>query len=248
MTDNIHMASISVIIPAFNESAYLPETLSHLYSAELHLKAVLDTTVQVIVVDNASTDPTAELARSAGAEIVEESEHNVARVRNAGVNLARHEVLIFLDADTLIPPELLLIIARIMSDPTCIGGAVDCLHQARNSLIRFHLKFWRAIGLIGGIGQGACQFCRKSVFHQLCGYDEKWYMGEDVDFFCRLKRFARKHGLRISYIREPKVIPSPRRWNCWPLWRTFFWTNPLVSVAFCRLRSAWPGWYRDPPR
>jgi len=248
MNSFVHTPSISVIIPAYNESAYIPETLNHLCAAERRLKAVFDTTVQIIVVDNASTDGTAELARRAGADIAEESEHNIARVRNAGMNLARHEVLIFLDADTLVPPELLLIIARAMSNLTCAGGAVDCLHQARNPLVRAHLKFWRVIGLIGGMGQGGCQFCRKSVFQKLGGYDEKWYMGEDVDFFWRLKRFARQRGLRISYIREPKVIPSPRRWNCWPLWRTFLWTNPLVTVAFCRLRSAWGGWYREPPR
>jgi glycosyltransferase involved in cell wall biosynthesis len=248
MTDAIHMASISVIIPAFNEADYIPETLQRLAAAERIFGPVVDTGVQIIVVDNGSTDRTPELAQSAGATVVHEAEHNIARVRNTGAANALHDILIFLDADTLIPPELLAMIARLMMNPTCAGGAVDCLHQARNPLITAYLRFWRVIGLIGRVGQGACQFCRKSVFQQLGGYDEKWYMGEDVDFFWRLKRFARKRGLRISYIREPKVIPSPRRWNRWPLWRTFLWTNPLVTVVFCRLRSAWAGWYKEPPR
>jgi glycosyltransferase involved in cell wall biosynthesis len=248
MTDAIHMASISVIIPAFKEADYIPETLKRLAAAERLFRSVADAAVQIVAADNGSTDQTSELARSAGATVVTEIEHNIARVRNTGTANALHAILIFLDADTLIPPELLVMIARLMTNPKYAGGAVDCLHQARNPLIRAHLRFWRIIGLIGKMGQGACQFCRKSVFQQLGGYDEKWYMGEDVDFFWRLKRFAQKAGLRTSYIRDPKVIPSPRRWNRWPLWRTFLWTNPLVTVAFCRLRSAWAGWYKDPPR
>lgn len=248
MTDSIHIPSISVIIPAFNEADYIPDTLRRLAAAERLFGSAEDAAIQIVVVDNGSIDRTPELAQSAGATVVHEAEHNVARVRNTGAANALHDILVFLDADTLIPPELPAMIARLMMSPTCAGGAVDCLHHARNPLIRAHLKFWRAIGLIGGMGQGACQFCRKSVFKQLGGYDEKWYMGEDVEFFWRLKRFARKRRLRISYIREPKVIPSPRRWDCWPLWRTLLWTNPLVTAAFCRLRSAWAGWYKEPPR
>jgi glycosyltransferase involved in cell wall biosynthesis len=244
----MEMPPMSVIIPAFNEAGYIPETLDRIRAAEQHFKAISDAAVQILVVDNASADRTAELAQSAGATVVHEAEHNIARVRNAGAAIALHDVLIFLDADTLVPPELLLTIARAMRDPTCAGGSVDLLLLPNSLLVRAYLGFWRVLGLIGGMAQGACQFCRKSVFQELGGYDETWYMGEDVDFYWRLKRLARHRGLRTSFIRELQVIPSPRRFNRWPLWRTLIWTNPLVAFALRHRRAAWVGWYKEPLR
>ena len=248
MTDAIYLPSLSVIIPAFNEANYIPETLLRLAAAEQLFRSVSDAPVQVIVVDNGSTDRTPELAQSAGACVIHESEHNIARVRNAGAAIALHDVLIFLDADTLIPPELLLRIAKTMADSMCIGGAVDCIHQSNRLIIQVYLRFWRAIGLLGGMAQGACQFCRKSVFQELGGYDETWYLGEDVDFYWRLKRLARKHSLQTSLINELHVIPSPRRWNIWPVWRILILTSPFYNFAFRHRSAAWAGWYKKPPR
>ncbi len=150
MTDDSRMPSLSVIIPAFNEANYLPETFLRLAAAERLFRSDSDAAVQIIVVDNGSTDRTPELAQSAGATVIHESERNIARVRNAGAAIAVHDVLIFLDADTLIPPELLLRIAKAMIDPMCVGGAVDCIHQANRIIIQVYLRFWRAIGLLGG--------------------------------------------------------------------------------------------------
>jgi glycosyltransferase involved in cell wall biosynthesis len=246
--DAVGVPSLSVVIPAFNEARYLPETLNRLAAAERHLKNGADATVQILVVDNASTDQTPELARSAGAAVIHESEHNIARVRNAGAAAAACDVLVFLDADTLVPPGLLLRIARTMADPACAGGAVDAVHRPSSGLVRAYLKLWRILGLAGGMAQGACQFCRKSVFQELGGYDETQHVGEDVDFYWRLKRLARQRRLRIAFIGDLQVIPSPRRFDAWPLWRTLVWTNPLWVFAFRHRRAMWVGWYRDPPR
>ena len=247
-TDLAEMPSISVIIPAFNEAGYISETLKRLGAAEQHFKAIAAADIEILVVDNASMDATAELARSAGATVVYEAEHNVARVRNGGAAAARHDILVFLDADTLVPPELLLGIARAMTDPQCVGGSVDILHRPVSRILRAYLVFWRVLGLIGGMAQGACQFCRKSVFQELGGYDETWYMGEDVDFYWRLKRLARRRGLRMSFIGELQVIPSPRRFDQWPIWRTLVWTFPPLLFVLKRNKAAWGGWYREPPR
>jgi GT2 family glycosyltransferase len=82
--DVVETPSVSVIIPAFNEAGYIRETLDWLGAAEQHLEAIARASVQILVVDNASTDSTAELAQGAGATVVYEAEHNIARVRNAG--------------------------------------------------------------------------------------------------------------------------------------------------------------------
>jgi glycosyltransferase involved in cell wall biosynthesis len=239
---------MSVIIPAFNEMGYLPDTLDRLRAAERHLKAAADVAVEVVVVDNASTDGTGALAQSAGAKVVHQLEHNIAHVRNAGAAAAQHDVLVFLDADTLIPAELLLTIAQEMADPECAGGAVDAMHEVSGLVLRVYFQFWRAIGLLGGMAQGACQFCRRGLFEELGGYDETQYMGEDVDFFWRLKRLARRRGLRTTFIRELSVVPSSRRWERWPVWRTLIWTNPVLTFALRHRKGAWTGWYEQAPR
>lgn len=244
----LNLPSMSVIIPAYNEAAYLPETIHRLRAAEEHLHDSADASVQILVVDNASTDLTAEVAGGLGAMIVREPVRNIARARNAGAALALHDVLIFLDADTLVPPELLTKIARAMRDPRCGGGCVDVLHLPRGPVLRAYFKFWRVIGFALGTAQGACQFCRKDLYETLGGYDEEWYMGEDIDFYWRLKRLAGRRQLRSTFIRELQVVPSPRRWHAWSVWRTLIWTNPFVGFALRHRKTAWPGWYRDPPR
>lgn len=248
MSRTNELPSLSVIIPAFNEARYIPETLARLRAAEERFKAYGHASVQILVVDNASTDRTAELARTAGATVVHEPDHNIARARNKGATIALHDVLVFLDADTQVPPELLLRIARVMSDPNCVGGAVDAVPRPGKLLLRAWLRFWQLSGLVVGMAQGACQFCRSSVFQELGGYDETIYMGEDVNYYWRMKRLARQRGLRTCYIRDLEVIPSSRRFDRWPLWRSLLWTNPLVIFLLRRRSAAWAGWYNEAPR
>jgi glycosyltransferase involved in cell wall biosynthesis len=239
---------ISIVIPAFNEERFLPKTLEHLQRAEKHLGVVPDRDVEIIVVDNASSDRTVEVALAAGARIVPIPDHNVARVRNAGANAAAGDLLIFLDADTLIPEILLSRIVQVMEEPTCLGGAVDTDYQPAKPLIRAYLRLWRLIGLWLGMAQGALQFCRRDAFWVLKGYDETIYMGEDVDFYWRLTKLAKARRQFIQFIRDIRVVPSCRRFDQWPTLRTLIKTNPLYILLFRRSQSAWRGWYSDVPR
>src|SRR5215469_7406934 len=186
------MRTLSVIIPAFNEERYLPRTLSCLNQAINGLGEHADCHVEVVLVDNASTDRTAEIAASFGARIVSTPDHNIARVRNLGAGAASGELLVFLDADTLIPRELLSRILEVMDDATCLGGAVDIDYRPARALMRAYVGVWRAIGLALRMAQGATQFCRREAFAALNGYDDTLYMGEDCDFYWRLRRLAKR--------------------------------------------------------
>ena len=134
-------SSVSVIIPAFNEAGYLPRTLDRLRAAEGNLRASAAVAVEIAFVDNGSTDRTAEVAETAGVSVVRQPQHNIARVRNAGTAAAPHDVLIFLDADTLVPADLLLTIAQEMADAECAGGAVDAVQQASSIVLRGYFRF-----------------------------------------------------------------------------------------------------------
>lgn len=239
---------LSIVIPAFNEAACLGDTLASLNRAKAFLQHEKNIEAEVIVVDNDSNDSTVAVARARGATITTESDHNVAQVRNSGAQVSHGDVLIFVDADTIVPEKLLARIAKTMSDANCFGGAVDTNYQPRKLTVRWYLHFWRIIGKLLGMAQGATQFCRRDVFFALNGYEEALFMGEDVDFYWRLKKFARRQNARVNFIEDLKVVPSARRFDQWPFWRTLLWTNPVLVFLLRRSKTSWKGWYKTAPR
>lgn len=244
---------VSIIVPAFNEEAYLAATLHSIRAAADHLRAHSDADdddvhIDVIVVDNNSTDETAAIGRNAGARVVHEPVQGIARARNAGARHAAGDVLVFVDADVAVPPTLLHVIHETMGDPACIGGGMDVDYRPRRFIVRLYLRAWRVLGRLTGMVQGATQFCRKSAFERIGGYDEKAWIGEDVDFHRALRRLTRAEHGTVRFMREPRVRPSCRRFDKWPLWRVLIWTNPLFIALFRRWKAAWSGWYSHPVR
>ena len=241
-------AKLTIIVPAFNEEAYLASTLDSAQASAAHLRARSDVAIDTIVVDNKSNDETAAVARSKGATVVYEPVQGIAQARNTGARHAEGDVLVFVDADVFMPHTLLDAVHAAMSDPTCVGGAVDVEYRPRRMSIRVYLRAWRLLGNLLGMAQGATQFCRRSVFEQVGGYDERAWIGEDVDFFWDLKKFAKRTNREVRLIRSPRVRPSCRRFEKWPVWKTLVWTNPLFVALFRRRKAVWSGWYSDAVR
>lgn len=173
----------SVVIPAFNEEQYLAPTLEAVFRSAQQAKAAYNGNTEVILVDNESTDRTAEIAREFGVRVVSEADHNVARVRNRGARESVGEILVFVDADTLVPEELLARIYRLVLMDGCLGGAVEAECRPRRSSVRFYLGLWRVLARFANMAQGATQFCRREAFEEIGGYDASILMGEDTDFF-----------------------------------------------------------------
>ena len=165
--------NLTVIVPAFNETDYLPATLDAIESAATHVRARFDAEVDTIVVDNNSTDDTrrrTEQGRNGRAR----SRCRASRgARNAGAHHAHGDVLVFVDADTLVPPTLLEAIRDTMSDPACVGGGVDVESQPRRRFTRLYLRGWRVLARRMALVQGATQFCRRDVLEQVGGHDEQ---------------------------------------------------------------------------
>ena len=234
---------LTVIVPAFNEASYLAATLDAIQAAATELRTCSAAEIDTIVVDNNSVDETAAIARGKGVTVVHEPVQGIARARNTGARHAQGDVLVFVDADVNMPCTLLAAIHTAMSDPACIGGGVDVDYRPRRLFIRLYLRAWRLLGRLLEMSQGATQFCRKCVFEQIGGYDERAWIGEDVDFYWSLKRFAKETGRSVRFIRNPRVRPSCRRFDQWPVWRILIWTNPLFIVVFRRWKAVWRGWY-----
>ena len=87
---------LSFVVPAYNEELELPDTIQAIQSAASGYD------YEIVVVDDASTDRTPDLARAAGAKLVSIRRRQIAAARNAGAENAKGEVLFFVDADTRI--------------------------------------------------------------------------------------------------------------------------------------------------
>ena len=239
---------LTVIVPAFNEEACLAGTLHAIDEAVAQLRARPDVDADVVVVDNASVDATGAIARRHGATVVQEPVQGIARARNAGARSATGGVLVFIDADVIVPRSLLDTIGETMRDSTCVGGGVDVDYRPRRAFVRFYLRAWRLLARVTGMVQGAAQFCRRDAFAEVGGYDESVWIGEDVDFYWSLRTLAGRTGRHVRVLPEPRVRPSCRRFDQWPVWKTLVWTNPVVIGLFRRWRAVWKGWYSDPVR
>jgi glycosyltransferase involved in cell wall biosynthesis len=111
----------SVVVPAFNEAAYLRQTLESLRAQDFAGE------VEVVVVDNDSVDRTAEIARSYGALTLFEPRRGVCWARQLGTARASGEIVLSTDADTVHPPDWLSRIdATFRENPQCVAVAGPC--------------------------------------------------------------------------------------------------------------------------
>ena len=239
---------LAIVVPAFNEEGYLAQTLESIQNAAAQLRGRVSIDVDIVVVDNNSWDETAAIALEKGVRVIHEPIQGIGRARNAGARQAAGDVIVFIDADTIAPRNLLDAVCKAMSDPGCIGGAVDVDYRPQRLFIRLYLKAWRILARLTGMAQGATQFCRRGAFERVGGYDEKAWIGEDVDFFWSLKKFAKANKGRVQLIQSPRVQPSCRRFDKWPTWRILIWTNPIFIALFRRRKKVWGGWYSRPVR
>jgi glycosyltransferase involved in cell wall biosynthesis len=240
---------LSVIVPAYNEESYLGATLEHINAA---LGEMPDT--EVIVVDNVSTDATRLIAESHGATIIDESEHNIAVVRNTGARHAAGDLVVFVDADTHVPVGLFERIVEAMNDNRCAGGSVAVTYGEGMPLwTGRYVQFCMWMARATRMRHGATQFCRADVFAELGGYDPTIFVGEDIEFQARLDRFARtleyggRHG-HTAFIEGRPVITSSRRFARFGLVKTVFYTHPITVFFGWRVRSIWKSWYKDAVR
>lgn len=120
MTPN-HPPRFSVVIPAYNEGRHLAATLAALDAQEF------SGAYEVVVVDNASTDDTAQVARDHGVRVLHEPQPGVCRARQRGTDAARGEIVVSTDADTVPPPDWLQKLdSRFRAHPRAVAVAGPC--------------------------------------------------------------------------------------------------------------------------
>ena len=206
---------ITVIIPAYNSAEHLRECLEGLSASSLLPS-------ECIVVDDCSTDDSADTARSFGATVISTgSRSGPACARNHGARHARGEVLLFLDADVRVHTDTLERVAGDFAADAELDGIIgsydespgspDFISQYKNLMHSFvhhtarhdACTFWSGCGAI-----------RKTVFDSFGGFDETYARPsiEDIELGYRLHRAGRKLVL------DPEVcVKHLKRWTFWGL-------------------------------
>ena len=230
----------SVIIPAYNEQDWLAQSLPVVHQA---MEAVAEPG-EVIVVDNNSSDRTAEVAREHGARVVFEPINQISRARNVGARAAHGRYLIFLDADTLLPPELLrTALDHLQSNSCCGGGALVVADQELNLIPRTGLGFWNWFSTMRGSAAGCFIYCRRDAFDQVSGFSEKVYASEELWLSRALRGWGRKHGMDFRIIDDPPVVTSSRKIDS--SWRVVMLVSMLLLCPFMIFSRRLCGyWYR----
>jgi cellulose synthase/poly-beta-1,6-N-acetylglucosamine synthase-like glycosyltransferase len=221
-------ASVSVIIPTFNGASGLDRSIASLRRQTLQ-------PVEIIVVDDGSTDDTrtvAERARARGlvdAVICHGTRCGRSAAINAAARFATGDLLLTVDADTLFEPTALARLAAVFSDPHVAGASCNVAISNEDASLwtelqsieyltsigagRWVLNFADAIACLSG----ACSMYRRDIFVRLGGLDVG--PGEDLEYSLRLRRL----GYAIRFVPDA-------------------WANtagPTTGLGLLRQRARW---------
>ncbi|MDO8673346.1 MAG: glycosyltransferase family 2 protein [Dehalococcoidia bacterium] len=193
---------VTIVIPAFNEGRLLAKTLDSMLDQSYK-------DFELIVVDNNSTDDTAEVARSFGAIVITETRQGVSHARQRGFTEAKGTVIATTDADTIVPPGWLARIAHEFKkdDGLVAFGGLFTLYSgpmtARLAIAYLSLPAWKVERFFyhGWSIPGANLAVRSSSFHKIGGFNTSLKLCEDVDLCHRIKKLGRV-GL------DPKFLVS----------------------------------------
>ena len=206
---------LSVIIPALDEEEAVAQAVD---------SALATRPVEVIVADGGSRDRTAAVAASRGASVVRSPRGRAAQM-NAGAGRASGEVLVFLHADSVLPPGYDRAIARTLELPGTVAGAFRLAigEGSRSLRVIEALAHWRSTVLGMPYGDQTL-FLTADVFRRIGGFPPLPIM-EDFEMNRRLRPLG-----RIRIAPEP-VVTSARRWREGGVWKTTL-LNQLCLAAY----------------
>jgi glycosyltransferase involved in cell wall biosynthesis len=178
---------ISFVVPAYNEERLLGATLDALHAAA---RAVGEP-YELIVVDDASTDRTALVAQRHGARLVRVSHRQIAATRNSGAREAKGDLLVFVDADTIVNEAVVRSALEAVRAGAVGGGAAARFDGVVPLYARMLLPVLVRVFRAARLAAGCFLFCARSAFEAAGGFDETFFGGEEVIMSRALKRRGR---------------------------------------------------------
>ena len=204
---------LSVVIPAYNEARFIGACLHALRAQRFAAGRI-----EIIVVDNGSTDETVGIARTLADSVLLEPHARVARMRNIGAARAQGSVLAFLDADCIAEPDWASAAMASLDLQRCITGAtvlvppdavwVERAWFSQEAQGRRHVAHINSGNLI----------VPRQLFDELQGFDESLVTGEDYEFCQRAARLVdvvADDRIRVVHLGNPKSLARFFRREMW---------------------------------
>ncbi len=219
---------ISIVIPTLNEEKYLPRLLESIKRQNFEC--------ETIVADAGSTDRTQEIAKSYDCQIIPGGMQ--ARGRNQGAAAARHEFIIFMDADVVLPADFLSGItaefqSRDLDLATCCALPLSS-HPADR--LAFFLANLVILGAqwVAPFAHGFFIITRKAFHQKIGGFDETITFGEDSEYVLRGSRAGRFGVLRGNILASTRRFEKEGR------------TRLIIKYLALNLRRLLRGEIREP--
>jgi glycosyltransferase involved in cell wall biosynthesis len=230
----------SVIIPAHNEEALLPRALGALEVAA----GRVDGQTEVIVVDNRSTDATPSIAKAFGAAVVTSDARNIALVRNVGAAASDGEVIVTLDADSVIAPSALADIDRLLASGRYVGGGTKVRPERSSPGIVATIALMEAVTFFIRVS-GAMFWCYREDFDAVGGFNERLLLAEDIDFAKRLRALGQRTGRKFTTLRTAPLVISTRKFDRFGDWHMFAMAFQLraIRAAYKGVDPSWVDHY-----
>ena len=224
---------LSIVVPAHDEEAFIGRTLEAIHAAA----EATGLPYEVIVVDDGSTDATAEIARSGGARVVPVVVRQIAAARNAGARVANGDMLVFVDADTIINGHVLQAAVGEMRKGA-VGGGARAVYDANTprwaqNTITLVVAFMRRVNW----ASGCFFFAQRAAFERVGGFDERYFASEEIHLSRALKRLGR------FVILPETVVTSGRKAHTYSSWHTLWLVARMLRPGGLTRRDHLGFWY-----
>jgi glycosyltransferase involved in cell wall biosynthesis len=233
---------ISFIVPAYNEERLIGQTLAAIHAAA----GVTGSPYEIVVVDDASTDRTARIALDAGARLVSVHLRHIAATRNAGARAARGDVLVFVDADTIVSAEIVAAALDALQRGAVGGGAM----MRFDGFIPWHGRMLAFIVMstmrAGRLAAGCFLFCTRGAFEAAGGFDERLFATEEIALSRALQRQGPMTILRDSVETSGRKLRTHSGWEIARLIGALVGLGPRILRSRDRL-EIWYGARRVDP-
>lgn len=193
---------ISIVIPTLNEQKTLPGLLRSIQNQTMLPK-------EIIVADANSQDKTAQIAKKFGCILIKGGLPG--KGRNNGAKKATQKIILFLDADVVLPPQFLERTFFEMMEKNLDITSCLVTPRSRDKKDKVIATLWNSYFLfLEKLAPHVCGFCifvKKNIHTKIHGFDESILVAEDVDYVQR----AVKIGAQFSFLETQKIPISLRR-------------------------------------
>ena len=207
------LKKVSIVIPALNEEKLLPSTLES-------VKNQTYKNLEVIVKDGLSSDKTVDIARKYDARVIRLKDSSAGEARNQGAQRASGDILVFLDADTLMARDTA---SKLVEDFTKFDAVLvfpryltreeaDEIDSKPSYVVRVFVKSWFTFEDLfrkyaDRYAGGMCMACDAAAFRKIGGFNEHLKVCEDIEISYRLKKIG-----QVICDHNIVVYPSARRY------------------------------------